>query len=132
MNTLKTLKILALLGIFLSIYLLWQQFAKPAYTPCTINATVNCDAIISGEVSSVFGISTPLFGFVGYIVILTAAFLKRLNVLLAATVFGLVFCLWIGYRELFELKVICPICIGCQTIMIGVFVLALKLKKDIQ
>ena len=123
------IKFLAAMGIVLAVYLLWQQFARPAFQPCSINATINCDAIISGEVAQTLGVPTPLYGFVGYIVILIAAFLKKKRLLVGMASFGLVFCLWIAYRELFELRVICPVCILCQLIMISVFSLALILKR---
>ena len=123
------IKILSLVGVLLAIYLLWQQFSRPAFQPCTINETVNCDAIISGEVSKVFGVSTPLYGLIGYIVIFISAVYKKKKLLLGMAAFGLAFCLWIAYRELFELGVICPICILCQIIMIAVFALAVILKR---
>src|SRR3989344_255344 len=93
------IKILAIIGLLLSVYLLWQQFFRPAFQPCTINSFINCDAVISGPVAKTFGITTPLF------------------------------CLGIGYIELVQLRVICPICIGCQVIMIIIFALAIKLHK---
>ena len=123
------IKILSLVRVFLAIYLLGQQFSRPAFQPCTINETVNCDAIISGEVSKVFGVSTPLYGLIGYIVIFISAVYKKKKLLLGMAAFGLAFCLWIAYRELFELGVICPICILCQIIMIAVFALAVILKR---
>lgn len=122
-------KFLAVLGIILAVYLLWQQNFRPAFQLCTINETVNCDAIISGEVAKTFGISTPLIGLVGYVVILLSAVLKKKTLLLGMTCFGLVFCLWIAYKELFELGVICPVCIMCQVLMILVFTLAVMLRK---
>lgn len=118
------IRILAVIGIALALYLLYQQFAQPTFQPCNINETVNCDAIISGEVSKTLGVPTPLFGLVGYIIILTAAVLKKKKLLLGMASFGLAFCLWIGYREIFELSVICPICLICLTVMATVFALA--------
>src|SRR3989344_842496 len=112
------------MGLGLSIYLLWQQWARPAWQPCNISATVNCDAIVSGPVSKTFGIPTPLFGFLGYIVILASVIHRQKKLLLGMATFGLLFCGWIGYREIFELKVICPVCIGCQLIMFSIFSLA--------
>lgn len=127
------IRILALLGILLAVYLMWQQLAHPEFKPCSINATVNCDAIITGAVSKTLGIPTPLYGLVGYIVIFFSALFKWKKLMLAMTTFGLLFCLWIGYQELFLLHVICPVCIGCQLIMIGVFTLSVVIikKEDI-
>lgn len=123
------IKILAVLGIGLAVYLLWQQFFHPTFNPCNINANFNCDAIIDGLVAKTFGVPTPLIGLAGYIVILISAILEKRKLVLGMATFGLVFCLWIAYQELFLLKVICPVCIGCQTIMIITFLLALVLVR---
>jgi uncharacterized membrane protein len=122
-------KILAVIGITLAIYLLWEQLAKPSFQPCRINSRVNCDAIISGAVAKTFGLPTPLYGLVGYIVILISAFLKKKKLILMMATFGLVFCLWIAYKEILILNVICPVCIMCQIVMISVFGIGFLLNK---
>jgi uncharacterized membrane protein len=123
------LKVLSILGILLAVYLLVEQIFRPAFQPCNINSTVNCNAIISGSVSKTLGLPTPLFGLIGYIVIFFAAITQRTKLLLGIATFGLLFCLWIAYRELFQLHVICPVCIGCQLIMITVFILGLIINR---
>jgi len=62
------IKILAVTGIGLAIYLLWQQIFQPTFQLCNINSTVNCDAIIKGAVAKTLGIPTPLIGLFGYFV----------------------------------------------------------------
>lgn len=126
----KAIKILSILGIILALYLLFEQITQTTIRPCTINSTINCDAIISGEVAQTLGLPTPLYGLVGYIVILFAAFRKNKKLLLGTAFFGLIFCLWIGYREIFELKVICPVCIMCQIVIISIFGLSVKLIRQ--
>ncbi len=123
------IKVLVVFGIILAVYLLWQQFFRPAFQPCYVNSFINCDAVISGPVAKTFGIPTPLYGLIGYVVIMYAAFSQRAKLLLGMATFGLVFCLYIAYVELIQLRVICPVCISCQVIMIGVFVLGLKLRR---
>jgi uncharacterized membrane protein len=129
----RYVKILAAMGIALAVYLLWQQMARPAFQPCNINSFINCDAVISGEVAKTFGLPTPLYGLIGYIVIFLAAVFQKKSVLLATASFGLLFCLWIAYKELFLLRVICPVCIMCQLIMITIFTLGIVInyKKGI-
>ncbi len=134
MNKLYTaVKILSVIGILLSVYLLWQQMFRPAFQPCYVNSVINCDAVISGPVAKTIGIPTPLYGLVGYIVILIAAYLKKIKLMLGTSTFGLLFCLGIGYIELFQLKVVCPVCITCQIVMIAIFCSAVIVhkKKDI-
>lgn len=124
------IKILSLMGMGLAVYLLWQQYFHPSFQPCRINAIVNCDAIISGAVAKTFGIPTPLIGLTGYVVIFLGAVWRKKKLVFGMATFGLVFCLWIAYRELFELRVICPICIACQIIMISVFSLSVALLRS--
>lgn len=125
----KWIKFLATFGIFLALFLLWERYFRPSFQPCNINSTVNCDAVIWGEVSDTFGIPTPLIGLIGYIFILFGAFKKNAKLILGMATFGLVFCLYIAYRELFQLHVVCPVCILCQVDMITVFVLGILLVR---
>ena len=127
---LNTVKILSGVGVLLAVYLLWQQLFRPAWQPCSINGFVNCDAIVSGAVAKTLGIPTPLYGLIGYIVIFFSAVYRKKTLMFSMATFGLLFCLWIGYRELFQLHVICPVCIGCEVIMIAVFILSLKILKN--
>lgn len=132
MNTVRVftyIKILSLAGIALAIYLLWEQMFHPTFQPCNINSTINCDAIINGAVAKTFGIPTPLIGLIGYIVILLSSLFQKKKILLGMAAFGVFFCLSIAYIELFQLHVICPVCIGCQVIMISVFLMALIIYK---
>jgi uncharacterized membrane protein len=115
---------LSAIGILLSVYLLVEQIFRPSFQPCNINSSVNCNAVISGSVSKTLGLPTPLYGLIGYIVMLWAGIFRRKKILFGTALFGLLFCLWIAYQELFLLHVICPVCIGCQLIMIAVFSIA--------
>ena len=119
------IKALSIMGILLAVYLLIEQIFRPSFQPCNINAVVNCDAIVSGAVSKTLGLPTPLFGLIGYIVIFFASIYKKKKLALSMATFGLLFCMWIAYQEIFLLHVICPVCIGCQLIMITVFSLGL-------
>ncbi len=122
-------KVLAVIGLMLGTYLMYEQITQSAWRPCTINATVNCDAVISGEVAKTLGIPTPLYGLVGYTLILIGAFTKNKKLILGMASFGLAFCMYIAYVELFMLRTVCPVCIGCQIDMIITFILALTLNK---
>lgn len=128
-KTFFLIKLLALAGVALASFLLWEQATQSPFRPCNINAFINCDAIISGPVAKTLGIPTPLYGLVGYIVIFIAAHLRKKTVVLGVATFGLGFCLWIAYKELFQLHVICPLCLVCQLTMISIFGLGLYLHK---
>lgn len=125
----KVIKYLAVFGVLLAVYLLYEQITKPSWTPCYVNSTVNCDAIISGQVARTFGIPTPLIGLTGYVVIFFAAMLKKSKLVLSMATFGLFFCAYIGYIELVLLHTVCPVCIMCQLTMISVFVLSILVNK---
>src|SRR5579859_4531336 len=129
-NPLFGIRALALVGIILAVYLLWEQLFHPAFQPCYVNTSINCNAIISGAVAKTLGIPTPLYGLVGYGVIFIAATYRKKKLLLSMAIFGLAFCLWIAYREIVQLHVVCPVCILCQLIMITVFTLALIVNKQ--
>ena len=122
-------KVLALIGIGLALFLLWEQFFHPAFQPCNINENVNCNAVISGAVAKTLGIPTPLIGLIGYIVIFFATLKKNAKLVLGMATFGLLFCLYIAFRELFQLHVICPVCVACQIDMITVFILGIILVR---
>lgn len=122
---------MGVIGILLALFLLWERYFHPTFQPCNINSTVNCNAVISGAVSNTLGIPTPLIGLIGYIFILYGAFKKNAKLILGMSTFGLAFCLYIAFIELFQLHVVCPVCVACQLDMITVFVLGiiLNLKK---
>ncbi len=121
---------LAVFGISLAVYLLWQLYMRPTWAPCSVNDWVNCDALTKGSLSYTLGIPTAYYGLAGYVLILIASIKKWKRVLLGTAIFGLLFCLRIAYIEIVELKVLCPVCIGCQTAMIGVTILAFVLFRQ--
>jgi uncharacterized membrane protein len=126
---LLSVKILALFGILLAVYLLTEQIFRPAFQPCNVNDIVNCNAVISGETAKTLGISTPLYGLIGYIVIFFSAIVVRKKLMVAMATFGTLFCLWITYQDLFLLHTICPVCLLCQLDMITLFILSLIIAK---
>lgn len=123
------IKVLAVIGMLLALYLLWEKYFHPNFQPCSINAIVNCNAIISGKVANTLGIPTPFIGLGGYIIIFLAALWKKSKLVFGMATFGVLFCLYIAYRELFQLHVICPVCILCQLDMISVWILSLLLLR---
>jgi uncharacterized membrane protein len=122
-------KILGIIGIGLALFLLWERYFSPSFQPCNINATINCEAVIRGEVADTLGIPTALIGLTGYIFILLGALKKNAKLVLGMSAFGLAFCLYIAFRELVQLRVVCPVCILCQIDMISVFILGILLNN---
>lgn len=126
MNLYKVIIPLALFGIGLAVYLLYEYLAPAHPTLCYVNATINCEASTKGVLANTLGVPTALYGLAGYSVILLAALKRWPRLLLATAAFGLVFCLRITYLELFVVKAICPVCLACQLDMIALFLLGVK------
>ncbi len=118
---------LSAFGILLAFYLFYEFLTKPTVVPCYINSYVNCDAVTKGSLSTLFGIPVSLVGLVGYVVILFSALFKQRKLVLGMSAFGMLFCLFITYQEVFRLKVLCPVCLTCQLVMIVNFCFGLKL-----
>ncbi|MBI4099892.1 vitamin K epoxide reductase family protein [Candidatus Microgenomates bacterium] len=117
---------LALVGVGLAIYLLYEYLAPVHQSICYLNSTINCEATTKGVLSNTLGVPTPLWGLTGYLVIFFAALRRMPRLLFGMATFGLLFCLRITYLEVFVIKVICPVCVLCQLVMIAVFLLGLK------
>lgn len=128
----KILISLSVLGIVLAIYLFYNYLTKPILESCYINSTINCDAVTKGSLSTLFGVPVSLVGLIGYVVILLSSVFKKKKLVLAMALFGMAFCLYLTFQEVFFLHVVCPVCLGCQLVMLLVFLfaLALNLKKS--
>ena len=122
-------KILSAIGIGLALYLFVNYLTQPVYRLCTISEKINCDAVISGEVSTTLGIPTALYGLIGYTIILVVAFLGKKKLMLGMALFGTLFCLRITYIEVFQINVICPVCLLCQIDMLALLFISYKAVK---
>jgi uncharacterized membrane protein len=130
----KVLICLSILGILLASYLFYNFLTKPLFESCYLNSHINCDAVTKGALSTLLGIPVSLIGLAGYIVILISSIFKKKLLVLGMSTFGMIFCLAITYQEIFKLKVICPVCLACQLVMLTIFLIAIylntKLKKN--
>lgn len=126
----KLISALAIIGIGLASFLLYEFLTLPAVSPCYINATINCDAATKGSLSTLLGIPVALYGLSGYVFILLAALKKWPRVIFGMALFGLLFCLRITFIEIFQLGVLCPVCLMCQLDMVALFVLSILLLKS--
>lgn len=127
-----TIKVLCAFGILLAAYLFYDYlaynvFSIPPLKVCNISSVINCDASTKGPISTFIGIPVSLYGMVGYFVILFSALTKRKKLALGTVIFGTLFCLRITIIEVFQLHVICPVCLLCQIDMLVVLLLALYL-----
>jgi len=116
---------LSIIGIGLAIYLLYYYFASSQPQVCNLGSTINCQAVTKGDLRNFLGLPVALYGLMGYIFIAYASLARNQKLHLAMTSFGLIFCLRLTYLEIFQLKVICPVCLICQSIMFLVFALSI-------
>ena len=123
----KLSTVLSLVGIILASYLFYSYLAPIPPGLCDISATINCDAVTKGALATLFSIPVSLVGLIGYIFILYSSLLKLKKLHLFMSSFGLLFCLRLTFLEIFVEKVICPVCLACQIIMLTLFILSLKL-----
>lgn len=126
----RTITWLSVFGILLAVYLFYNFLFKPAFQPCSINAIVNCDAVTHGPLATLLGIPVSLVGLIGYIIILISSLKRWEKMVLGMSTFGMVFCLYITYQEIFNLRVICPVCLACQIVMLTIFVLSIVLVRN--
>lgn len=117
----KFTAIMSGIGILLATYLLYNFYAVKPSTICNLSASVNCDAITKGSISTFFGVPVSLVGLSGYAIILFSSLTKKKELSLFMSTFGMIFCLRLTILELFFVKVICPVCVLCQTVMLLVF-----------
>jgi len=121
----------SIIGIILASYLAYNYFGPKPLGVCSISDSVNCDEVAKGgSLSTIFGIPVSLIGLAGYIVILISSLLKKEKLAFAMSTFGMLFCLRITFLELFSVRIICPVCLACQIVMIVLFLLSLKLLSN--
>ena len=128
-NLWKLSSALSVLGILLATYLLVQyyQIAPGSETFCNYNPFINCSAMTTGSLATLFGVPVAAVGLVGYGFILFSTITKKRGLMLGMSTFGMLFCLRITILEVFFVKIICPVCILCQLVMFILFGISLYL-----
>lgn len=124
--------ILALLGLFASLYLLWAYTSPTRRMVCY---TGGCDAVRASAYAHIGGFPMPLLGVAGYGLIilliiaeslLTPAYTIEIRYALAgATGFGFLFSLYLEYLQGFVIHAFCTWCITSGIVMTILFALAI-------
>lgn len=122
---------LSIVGVILASYLLYSFYHPKPNLICDINDKVNCQAVTSGSLATFANVPVSLVGLIGYAMILFSALTKRKKLMLGMSIFGMLFCLRLTILEVFFIKILCPVCIACQTVMLLLFVISvvLNIKK---
>ena len=123
--------LLALLGLFDSLYLLWV-YTSPTRTMVCVGS--GCDAVRLSVYSHLWGIPMPVFGAAGYLAVALLIVAESLvpqalaievrYTLAGATGFGFLFSLYLEYLQGSRIHAFCAWCITSGIIMTALFALA--------
>ena len=121
--------VLAIAGIIVSSVSLYHHYGTSQTNYCDFGENFNCDIVNRSIYSTVFGIPVALIGIAGYAVLLGLATAYRANeqtpvILLAASLAGLAFALYLTYIEAFVLAVWCILCLSSLMLILMIAVLS--------
>ena len=129
--------VLSLAGIVDSAVSLERHYAKSATTYCDFSQKFSCDVVNRSEYSEMAGIPVAGIGVAGYATLLVLSTLGRSRAetplrLLAASLAGLAFALYLTYIEAYQLMTWCILCLISLTLifLISVFAAVLKFRPS--
>lgn len=108
--------LLAILGLAVSTLALRIHYSMDA-PPCDINAHWDCGMVNHSRYSVIHGIPVAAIGIAGYAVIALFALTRRYWLLLAASIVGLAYALYLTSIEARILQIWCLYCVISQTII---------------
>ena len=120
---------LALVGFFIALYLS-KQYLSDSPVLCF---TGGCEKVRLSPLSKIAGVPVPVFGLVGYTIIVIMAFLRTLSIELEKKLLkpifivafgGLIFSAYNNFIDWFIIKTFCQYCFACLLIMIGLVLTA--------
>ena len=129
---LMAIAMVAVLGIAVSSVSLDHHFRKSKTSYCDFGQSFNCDIVNRSEYSSVAGVPVALIGILGYLALLAFATFYREKaetpgILLACSLGGLAFALYLTYVEKFILGVWCILCLTSLAAILTIAVLSFVL-----
>jgi len=129
----QAIALLALVGLFLALYLWLYKIGIIGTLQCGSGA---CEQVQTSRYAELFGIPVAFYGVVGYAALLAVAllglrprFLAERRVTLALALLssaGLLFTLYLTYLELFVIHALCRWCVGSAVIVTAVWLVALS------
>jgi uncharacterized membrane protein len=130
---LASIAILALAGVAVSTVSLERHYAKSATGFCDLSQKFNCDVVNRSEYSEVEGIPVAAIGVVGYAALFLLSTLWKSrpetpNRLLAVSIAGFCFALYLTYVEAEKLATWCILCVLSQALIFLITVLATIVK----
>lgn len=134
----KLLFILAIAGLFIASYSLYDHYQPLGKGVCNISEAINCDIVNKGPYSEFFGVPVALLGILFYLVLIFISgilvFRKEKNeffqkILIYISGFGVIFSLSLGVFVYYRLRAVCPVCILSYITIITIFILSAKIKE---
>lgn len=132
--------IAGVIGLLSSITLLIEKIAllkDPTYVPsCSINPVVSCGPVINTPQASVFGPPNPMFGVIGFTVVVVTGVLAIAKVplprwfwmgLTVGVGVAVGFVHWLKYQTLYQIGALCPFCMVVWAVTIPLFVVVAPL-----
>ena len=129
--------IAGVIGLLSSVTLLVdkiEMLKNPKFVPsCNLNPVLACGSVINTPQASVFGPPNPLFGVIGFSVVVVTGVLAVARVrlprwywvgLMIGTGLAVVFVHWLKYETLYEIGALCPWCMVVWAMTIPLFVVA--------
>ena len=121
--------ILSLAGATVSAISLGRHYAQSSSGFCDFNQTFNCDIVNRSEYSTIAGIPVAAIGVAGYAVLFVLSTFRRsrpesVNLLLAASLAGLGFALYLTFIEAYALETWCILCVSSLGLIFAIAVLA--------
>jgi uncharacterized membrane protein len=93
--------------------------------PITCGLGHGCDTVRASEYASFFGVPTPVYGLVFYLLLAIGVIIRWQRGLLLLTTGGLVVSAYLTYLEAFVVEAWCTWCVASAVITIAAFVLTL-------
>jgi vitamin-K-epoxide reductase (warfarin-sensitive) len=124
---------LAVVGVVVSSISLQHHYSTAQESFCNLSETVNCDIVNRSVYSKIGPIPVALIGILGYLALLALATIYRdtpqtPTVLLAVSILGLAFALYLTYIEGRILGVWCILCLTSLELIFDIAVLSAILK----
>jgi uncharacterized membrane protein len=123
--------LIALVGLFVALYLTLYKVGVIGELVCSIGS---CEAVQTSRWSTFLGLPVAAWGLVFYVSVLAMALTglteryedsRPLALgMLALTVWGALFSLWLTYLELFVIRAICQWCVISALLAVGLMVVS--------
>src|SRR5579863_5679646 len=122
----------ALAGVTVSSFSLFHHFNKSKTSFCDLGQSFNCDLVNRSVYSTVLGVPVSLIGILGYLLIFGLATVYREKaetpvMLLAVSVAGLGFSLYLTYIEAHVLNAWCILCLTSLALILANVMLSIVL-----